>query len=329
MKAVVIGLGEVGQNITRTLSDEGHDVVCVDSDEQRVASLQDQLDALVVAGNGASPRFLEEVVEVGKAELLCAVTQVDEANVIAALAGRQLGAKRTVARVRDPQYFGTEDAFARDVMGIDFVIHPERATAEEILAAILLPGAVHVEYLAEGRIAVAESILSERSPLVGVPLAERKVKIPHFIFGAIREGQAKIAGEDERLEPGDHVLLAAARQNIAPAVAQIAGTTRRVEEVVLFGAGKIGYHLARLLEREDCRVMVMERDESRARFVAERLPRSLVLHEEGVSKEVLLLQNVDRAGAFIACAGDDRSNLLAALHAKQVGADLCLAVVSR
>lgn len=329
MRVLVIGGGEVGQNVARTLSAERHDVTLVDHDAERVEGLQAELDALVLAGNGASPRFLREV-SAGQADLLVAVTQSDEANVIAALAGHQLGARRTVARVRDPDYFGPEESFARDELGIDFLINPERATAEDLAEAILLPGAVHVEHFAGGRVAVAESILTERSPLIGRPLGERRRVRPHTVFALIRDGRAIPAEAGHRPRAGDHVLVAAAREDIRVVVSELAGRTAKVEDVMIFGGGRIGLPLARRLEATDgVGVTVMERDRDRARYVAERLPRTTVLHEEGVGREVLLAHGVDRVGAFVSCAGDDRANLLAAMHAKRLGAGVSMAVVSR
>jgi trk system potassium uptake protein TrkA len=329
MRVLVIGGGEVGQNVARVLSGERHDVTLVDQDAARVEALQGEIDALVLAGNGASPRFLRDV-SAGEADLLVAVTQRDETNVIAALAGHQLGAHQTIARVRDPDYFGPGDSFARDELGIDFLINPERATADDLAEAILLPGAVHVEYFAEGRVAVAESILTERSPLLGLSLAERRRVRPHSIIGIIRDGQAVPGEPGHRPRVGDHVLVAAAREDIRPVVANLAGHAERVHEAVVFGGGRIGLHLAcRLHESDEVAVTVMERDRERARYIAERLPGTTVLHEEGIGREVLLAQGVDRAGAFVACAGDDRANLLAALHAKKLGAGICMSVVSR
>src|SRR5215210_7421626 len=157
MRVIVIGAGDVGRHIATTLSAERHDVTVVDQDAERVAALRSELDALVVAGNGASPKVLADL-GAADADLVCGVTQSDEANIIAALAGHQIGAKRTVARVRDADYFGKDESFARDVLGIDFVVHPERATAEDLAEAIVLPGAVHVEHFGDGRISIAETI---------------------------------------------------------------------------------------------------------------------------------------------------------------------------
>lgn len=328
MRVIVIGGGEVGQSIAATLVAERHDVIVVESNAHRASVLAQQLDAMVVPGNGASPKLLEEA-GAGRADLLLAVTEVDEVNIIAALAGHQLGVARTVARVRDPDYFDTRDAFSRDVLGIDFVIHPERATAEAIAAAIMLPGAVHVDYFADGLLAIAEVVVPERSPVIGTPLRDLRHSEQHFVLGVVRDGSPVVATSAEPIARGDHLLVGASRDQIARSVAFLAGNPKKAEDTVLFGAGKIGFHLARRLEEHHLRLRVLERDAERARFVAERLPHSEVIHEEGVGKDALRESGVESAGAFVACTGDDRANLLAVLYARQLGAGLCLPVVSR
>ncbi len=329
MKVVVIGLGEVGLHVARTLSAEKHAVTVIERDPVRAEVRQGELDALVVVGNGASPRFLKEI-GTADADLVVAVTPNDESNVITALAAHQLGARRTVARVRDPDYFGQDEAFARDILGIDFVIHPELATAEDLAEAILLPGAVHVEHFGGGQVAVAECVVGDRSPLIGKALSERRAALPHHVAGLIRDTRVVVAEPGLRPRSGDHVIVAASREDIGSVVGYIAGRSRPVRDVMIFGGGRIGLPLARRLEAEGrFNVTVMEADLERAREVAEVLRRATVLHDPGLGKEALLAQGVDQAGAFVATAGDDRANLLAALNAKQVGAGLCLAVVSR
>lgn len=328
MKAVVIGAGEVGVNVARTLSTDGHDVTLVDSDPTRCGNAQADLDVLVVEGNGASPRLLREL-EMDSVDLLAAVTEIDEVNVIAALAGRQLGAGTTVARVRDSDFFGPDESFARDVLGIDFVIDPDRATASDIAEALLLPGAVSVEYFADKQVAVAEVIVTEDCPLLGVPLGKRDRPHPAYIVGISREGESLLARPDFVPQLGDHLLVTAPREHVRKAIAHIAGRTKEVRECVIFGGGKIGVRLASILEPTKVRVTMLERDANRARYIAEKLRRTTVLHEEGVSREAQEAVGVDDADAFVACAGDDRANLLAALHAKRLGASLCLSVVSR
>jgi len=328
VRALVIGAGKVGVNVARTLTGDGHDVVVVDNDERRAADLQPELDALVVHGNGASPRLLAEV-NAGDADLVAAVTEVDEVNVIAALASRQLGARTTVARVRDPDFFGPDETFAHDVLGIDLVIDPDRATASDIARALVLPGSVAVEHFGDDRIVLAEVIVTPDSPVSGVPLGERERPFPAYIVGISRGEETMLTRPDLVPQPGDHLLVTAPRECVGKAIAHLCGRVEEVRDCVIFGAGSIGMHLARLLEDTKVRVKMFERDEQRARYVAERLRRTTVLHEEGISREAQETAGVDEADAFVACAGDDRANLLAALYAKRLGADMCLAVVSR
>jgi trk system potassium uptake protein TrkA len=328
VKAIVIGAGEVGVNIARTLSADGHDVTMVESDQGRALAAQNELDVLVVEGNGASPRVLREV-GCGAVDLLAAVTYVDEVNIIAALAARQLGARTTVARVRDPEFFGRDEAFARNVLGIDFVIDPDRATAEDVAEAIKVPGAVSVEYFGDGRMTLAEVILTDSSPLAGVELAKRERPHPAYIVGISRGGEERLTRPDVVPQPGDHILVTVPREQMRDAVAHFAGVTREVRSCVIFGGGKVGIRLAELLERTPVRTTILERDAARARYLAEQLPHTTVLHDEGVRREAQEEAGVDDTDAFVACAGEDRFNLLAALNAKQLGADLCLSIVSR
>ena len=328
MRVIVIGTGEVGQHIAGALSDEHHDVTVVERDETRTEALQNQLDALVVSGNGASPKFLAEI-GARDADLLLAVTETDEVNVLAAAAGHRLGVERTLARVRDPDYYDPDDDFVREVLGIDLLIDPERATAGDIASTLLVPGAVHVEYFSDGKLALAEAVLSESSPLVGGLVRDREQVRPHSIVGVIRHGQVTIPAADQRLRAGDHVMVAAASEEIAEVVAHLDGDVERVHDVVVFGGGKIGYFVASRLLDEGFDVKVMEEDASRALWLAEHLRGALVLHEQDLSEETLLTHGVDRAGAFVACAGDDRTNLLATMFAKRLGAGFSLAVVSR
>ena len=331
MRVIVVGAGEVGLNLARTLGTDGHQVTIVDNEPSRCTALEGELDALVVEGNGASPRVLTEI-GLEETDLLAAVTQIDEANLIAAMGAKQLNpGMTTVARIRDPDFAQQteDDETSRGPFGIDFVIDPDYATAQDIEEALLLPGAVSVEYFGDGRLGLAEVIVSEKSPIAGHSLAKRDRLEPSYIVGWSREGNANLAKGEDVLEPGDHLIVVAAREHLAPTVARFSGGAREVRHVILFGGGRIGTRLAKLLESTSIRVTVLEREAERARRVAEQLGGALVLHEEGLSRDALLQSGVGEADAFIASAGDDRANLLAALNAKRLGADLCMSVVSR
>ncbi len=328
MKALVIGAGEVGTNVARTLSADGHEVIVIESDPDRCAQARDELDALVIEGNGASPRLMREQ-NVKSVDLLAAVTAIDEVNIAAAAIAHQLKVKTTVARVRDPDFFGQDGAFAKQLLGIDFVIDPDRAAAADIAESINLPGAVSVEHFGDGALALAEVIVTESSPLVGIPLAERERPHPAFIVGITRNGEARLTRPEIVPEVGDHLLVTCPREYLRKAVAHLAGQANEVKRVVVFGGGKIGLQLARRLQDAKIETTVLERDAARARVLAEKLPGVTVHHDEGVSPEAQAAAGVAEAGAFVACAGDDRANLLAAMNGKRLGAGICLATVSR
>ncbi len=328
MRTVIIGAGEVGTNTARMLSQEGHDVVLVDQDEALVERASEQLDALVLHGNGASPRLLIEA-GIKDSDLLVAASNSDETNIIACLVAKARGVSRTVARIHNPDYYDPKEPFVRDMLGIDFVIHTEQMAAEEIKAALLVPGAINVDSFAEDSIEVAEVILNEGSPAVGRALKEVQLPGQSLMVGVVRRGEALVPRGDTVLEPRDHVLLISGRRGINEVVKAVATDTAPVREVTIYGGGRIGLRLALALEGIGISVRVIERDEARARYVASKLRKGFVLHDEGISRDFLLQERVDRTDAFVAVTGDDRANLLAAMYARQLGARTTIAGVSR
>ena len=328
MRTVIIGAGEVGFNTARMLSQEGHDVVLVDRDEALVERAAEQLDALVIHGNGASPRLLAEA-GVKRADLVIAASSSDEVNIIACLAAKAQGVSRTIARIHNPDYYDTRDEFAREMLGIDFVIHTEQMAAREIKAALLVPGAINVDTFAEDRIEVAEVILAEDSPAAGQELKDVRLPEQSLIVGVVRRGEALVPRGDTVLEVRDHVLLISGGRRVSEVVGAVSTDTTPVREVTIYGGGRIGLRLALTLEEVGISVRVIERDEARARHVASQLRRGFVLHDEGISRDFLLQERVDRTDAFVAVTGDDRANLLAAMYARQLGARTTIAGVSR
>jgi trk system potassium uptake protein len=328
MRTVIIGAGEVGFNTTRMLSHEGHDVVLVEQDEVLVERATEQLDALVIHGNGASPKLLAEA-GIKKSDLLIAASSSDEVNIIACLAAKAQGVPRTVARIHNPDYYDTRDPFARDMLGIDFVIHTEQMAAEEIKAALLVPGAVNVDTFAEDSIEVAEVVLNEGSPAAGRALRDVKLPEGSLVVGVVRHGEALVPRGHTVLELRDHVLLISGQRRISEVVEAVATNTAPVRDVTIYGGGRIGLRLALALEAAGMSVRVIERDEARARYVASQLRKGFVLHDEGISRDFLLQERVDKTDAFVAVTGDDRANLLAAMYARQLGARTTIAGVSR
>ena len=328
LRVVIIGVGEVGFNAARMLSNEGHRVVVVEQDEALVEHASQQLDALVMQGNGASPRVLREA-GIEDSDLLVAATSTDEVNIVACLAAKAQGGTRTVARVHSQDYFDKKEPFARDILGIDLVISTEQMAAEEIRESLLVPGAVNVETFAEGRIEVVEVILKDDSPAVDRPVREVRLPGRSLIVGVVRDGDALVPKGDTVLRSRDHVFLMCERREVSEVVGAISTDTEPVDDAMILGAGRIGLLLARALEETGISVKVIEKDPARARRAASKLKKALVLHDEGVSREFLLQERVDRTDAFVAVTGDDRTNLLAAMNARRLGARMTISGISR
>jgi trk system potassium uptake protein len=328
MRTVIIGAGEVGFSTARLLSREGHDVVLIEKSEELIERATEQLDALVIRGNGASPRVLREA-GIQRSDLLIAASSSDEANIIACLAAKAQDVPRTVARIHDPDYYEPEEAFARKMLGIDFVIHTEQMASKAIKNALLVPGAINVDSFANQSIEVAEVILRSGSPATGRALRDLELPEGSLVVGVLRGGEALVPRGDTVLEQGDHILLITEHRRVSDAVASVATDTAPVRDVTIYGGGRIGLRLALALEEVGMSVRVIERDEDRARYVASQLRKGFVLHDEGISRDFLLQERVDKTDAFVAVTGDDRANLLAAMYARQLGARNTIAGVSR
>jgi trk system potassium uptake protein len=328
MRTVIIGAGEVGLNTARLLSHEGHSVVLVEKDERLVEKATEELDALVIAGNGANPKLLREA-GINRTDLLIAASSSDEVNIIACLTAKAQGVARTVARIHNPDYYEVGDPFAEDMLGIDFIIHTEQMAAHEIKEALLVPGAINIDSFAGDAIEVAEVILAKGSDAVGRALKEVELPNNSLIVGVVRGEEALVPKGETVLHERDHVLLISGRRQISDAVAVLATNTAPVREVTIYGGGRIGLRLALAVEKAGMSVRVIERDEGRARYVASQLRRGFVLHDEGISRDFMLQEGVDRTDAFVAVTGDDRANLLAAMYARQLGARMTIAGISR
>ncbi|MGB3682296.1 MAG: Trk system potassium transporter TrkA [Rubrobacteraceae bacterium] len=327
MRIVVVGAGEVGFNVAQMLSVEGHDVVVIDWNETRVDRISGQLDALVRHGNGASPKMLEEA-GIGKSTLLVAATGSDESNITACLTAKHHGVERTVARIHNSDYY-PQEPFAKNILGIDFVIHTEEVAAEEIKAALLTPGAVNVESFANGDIKVAEVIVSEDSPAAGCPVRDVKLPERSLILGGVRKGEALMSRGDTVLQARDHIFLISDGDCIADAVAAVATDTKPVKEVMIFGGGRIGLRLAQALEDTDVSVKIIERHEARAEQLRSQLEKATVVRASDISQDLLSREGIEDTDAFIAVTGDDRTNLLGSMYARQLGVGRTVAGIGR
>lgn len=319
MRAIIIGAGKVGYSIAQMLSYEGHDVVVVEKDEDRQAIVADTLDVQTFAGSGANIQVLEEA-GVEQADLLVAVTEADELNMVACLLAKKYGVKRTVARVRNPEY--AENAHkGRDKMslGIDLIINPERVTAKEIAKLLDVPEAINVEYYADGQVQLLELKLTEECPAIGKSLIGINFRKPALIVAILRKGELIIPRGADVLTKGDIVFVVSRVEDMLDVEKALGKKRDKIESVMILGGGRIGYYLAKILERKKIKVKIIERDRQKCRELSKKLDSTLVLNGDGTDIDLLKTEGAGEVDSFVAVTGDDKLNLLVSLLAKHLG----------
>ena len=330
MRVLIVGAGEVGYYLAQRLRAEGIDIVVVEVDTGRADALSSELDVQVVNGSGSKPSDLVAA-GVEQADLLAAVTQNDEVNLIASLLAKQHGVPSTIVRLQTAELREEPGAHVRQVMGADVVIDPDADTADEIWELVHATGADEVYPMANGELAVIGAVIAEDSAFAGRYLEEIGRNMGpdwDFLFGAVtRENETVVPRGDQQLLPGDHVRVickASARPELLELLG-VAGT--KAHRVLVIGGGAVGSQVAERLQREGAEVVLIERDEGRAQDLARRLKGVVVIQGDATDTELLLEESVGEMDAVIAVTGEDGSNALACAFAISEGAKYTIVVL--
>lgn len=329
MFVVVIGLGQVGRHVVRTLELERHDVVAVDLNPDAVQYIEEHHDVQSVLGYGASQRVLLDA-KADQADLVCAVTSNDEVNLIAALAARNLGAKRTVARVEGRQWGASEDSHGVEygLLGVDVVFNPKLLIARELAKIAQSHGAAEVIELANDRVEIVAIDLDEESRRTHQPLSRIPFPTGMLIVAVVRDNDLFVPGGNDVLLPGDRIYMAGLPEQLLMAE-DLFTYTREAQNVCIVGGGVIGESLAGNLLAGGAAVTLIERDRDRARRIAEERAGVTVIHGDGTDLALLTDYDVGSFDMFAAVSGEDEINLMAALLAKNHGAQRTATVVHR
>lgn len=332
MRIIIVGAGKLGFEIARLLSEEAHDVVVIDSDEGALTAVDDNLDVLAVHGNGAVPRVLSEA-GVHDAGLLIAVAAADEVNIIACMTAKRMGVPVCAARVRNGDYLGgAETVHAHMQFGIDAVINPERTAAVEIARIVKTPHATQVDYFVGGRVSVIGLKVEQGAPITAGSLSVIRPR-RCILAAVVRKNDMFIPRGDTTIAAGDRIYVVAHTGDFG-AVRALSGTEARpLRRLTVVGGGRIGQPLVRLFVRGLRRgtdITLIERDEFRCTALAAQLPDDvLIIGGDGAQTDVLHDAMVTHNDAFIAVTGDDATNLLAVMAAKELDVGETVAALSR
>lgn len=327
MHIVIIGLGEAGRHLLSVLDAEGHDIVAVDSDMAAIRDAEEHHDVATLQGYGASQDILDAA-GVARADLVVAVTDHDEVNLIAALAAKQLGAKRVVARAQGNEWARWTEGVRYGLLGVDVVINPRVLVAQELAKVARSHGASEVIDLAQDRIELVQVELAEASRYTDRPLAQLTLPRDTLIAAVVRHGELFIPGGADVLLPGDRVYLIGRPAAVLEAE-DLFSTRREARRVCIVGGGVIGEALARNLVIDGATVLVIERNRERAVQLSSSLDRVTVIHGDGTNLRLLEEEEVAGYDLFAVVTPDDEVNLMAALLAQRVEVPRTACVVHR
>ncbi|WP_145106186.1 Trk system potassium transporter TrkA [Cereibacter azotoformans] len=335
MKVIICGGGQVGWQIARHLSGERNDVTVVDMNADLVRRATDTLDVQGVVGFASYPDVLEKA-GARDADMIIAATHSDEVNMVTCQVAHSIfGITRKIARLRAQSYLDAiySDLYRRDHLPIDVVISPEKEVAEAALQRLAAPSTFDTESFMEGKAQLLGVALDEDCPVLNTPLRQLNelfTNLRAIVVGVRREGRLFVPEPGDQLFAGDEVYTFAHSEDVARTLDIFGKTSRKQERIIVIGGGNVGLAVAKALEaRADrVRVKVIERNRAKAEIAADGLERTIVLNGDGLDMDLLMEANIDRADAVLAVTDDDKTNILAAIRAKQAGCPMAIVLVN-
>lgn len=331
MQIIILGGGQVGGTLAETLTFDGHEVTVVDTDEDRLADLQERIDIRTVVGRCSYPDVLRRA-GADNADMIIAVTDNDESNMVACQVAYSLFHTPTkIARIRSQHYFIRKELFGEDNLPIDVFISPEQLVTKNVKQLIAHPGALQVTEFSEGLVKMVAVKPYYGGPLVGRRVDEIEQALPDApakIVALYRNNQLVMLTSETTINVGDEVFFIAATKHID----KIMNTLRRAadpyKKIMIAGGGNIGLLLAKTLQK-DYQVKVIERNRRRAERIADILDNAIVLHGEVSDHELLHNENIENTDVFCAVTSDDEANILACMQAKRYGVKQVMALIAR
>ncbi len=329
MKIVIVGDGKVGYTLTKRLSQEGHDVVVIDSNKRILLESQEALDVAVVDGNGASVEVQREA-GVETADLLIAATSGDETNLLCCMVAKKLGCRHTIARVRNPEY-DQQTRFLRDELGLSMVVNPEKAAALEIFRLLQFPVFLKRDSFAKGSVELVELKLKEGNVLTDKRLSQfRSVADVNALVCAVeRDGAITIPKGDFTLLAGDKVTIAADAADLVRLIKNLGVYSPKAEHIMIIGGSRTAKYLSLLLLRSKAKLTIIEKELDRCMQLSESLPDATIIHGNGTQQELLLSEGIETMDAVVTLTGMDEENLIVSMFANYIGVPKTVTKINR
>ena len=330
MKIVVVGCGKIGSAIIASLVKEGHDIVAVDRNQTFVNNITNIYDVMGLCGNGADSDILKEA-GVETAELFVAVTGSDELNMLSCFLARKLGAKNTIARIRDHEYNDQSLGFLKENLELSMAINPELLTAKEHFNILKFPSAVKIETFSRGNLEMIEFRLKPDSVLDGMTLMEMrdKHKAKVLVCYVQRDDEIFIPDGNFALKSGDRIGLTASQNELEKFFRSLGTFKKRAKNVMIMGGSRTALYLAEMLTRIGSSVKIIEINADVCEQLSDALPEAVIIHGDGAQQELLLEEGIDSLDAFVALTGMDEENILISIFAASKNVPNVISKVNR
>ena len=330
MKIIIVGCGKIGTTVIQSLVSEGHDVVAVDWDRNVVNEITNIYDVIGVCGSGADCETLREA-DAAHAELFASLTGNDEVNMLACFIAKRMGARHTIARVRNTGYSEQSIGYMRQQLDISMTVNPEALSAQELFHILRLPGAVNMETFSRRSFEMAEFKLRADSPLSGTTLADMRRRYKaNFLVGVVQRGEnVYIPDGSFTLRDGDRIGLTADAAEMMKLIRLMGITQKQAKSVMIIGASRTAFYLAKMLLAGGANVKIIEKDKERCRTFSESLEGAVIINGDGARQELLMEEGLTRMDGFVALTGMDEENILLSYYAQEAGVPKVISKVNR
>lgn len=330
MNIIIAGVGKIGLAVISVLVKEGHNVTVIDKSRDIITEVTNIYDVMGVCGNCADCETLEEA-GIDKAEIFIAFTDSDEMNMLSCFLAKKMGAKHTVARIRNPEYNDRSLGFMRQQLDLSMSVNPELLVAQELYNILKIPSAFKVEYFARRSLEMIEMKLKSDSPLCGKKLSKlREKQNVEFLIGAVlRDGRVIIPDGSFELSAGDIISVAATPGDMHKLLKSFGITTRQAKSVMLLGGSKTAYYLSKMLLSSGNEVKIIEKDTRRCEELSDVIPKAVLINGDGSQQELLLEEGLRSLDAFVALTGMDEENILMSIFASNQNVPKVISKVNR
>jgi len=328
MNIVIAGGGKVGELLCRELTREGNDLSLIEINKNKVERLTNKMDITGVVGNCAD-YDIQKMANIETCDIFISVTSEDEINIISSIIAKKIGAKYTIARVRNPEYSSHID-FIREGLGISMMINPEKEAANDILRVINFPEALSVEEFANGRVSIVELKVDESNELAGVPIHQFRQKYGNILVTAIDRGDETIIPTGGSvLEPNDSIFVIGSKRDLTLFYKKIGIKKNRFNSAMIIGGGRIAHYTIERLLKKKTKIKVIEKNHEKAKELSAKFSKAIVLEGDGTDQDFLREEGIESFDVVIGLTGVDEENIIISLFALSQGTQKVITKVSR